>query len=64
MPDKQGRVNLPSYLREYANIDNGAVIVGLFDHCEIWNPEEWQKLQDQSHSEREERAAQFESLDI
>ena len=64
VPDKQGRVNLPPYLRSYANIDNQAVITGLFDHCEIWNPESWQERQDVSHKDPEGRAAQFESLGI
>ena len=41
VPDKQGRVHLPPYLREYANLDSQAVVVGLYDHCEIWNPERW-----------------------
>ena len=64
VPDRQGRVNLPPYLRSYANIDNQAVITGLFDHCEIWNPENWQERQDRSHDDSEGRAAQFESLGI
>lgn len=63
-PDKQGRVNLPSYLREYANIDSQAVIIGLFDHCEIWNPEQWRKRQEQSHNDPDGRAQQFASLGI
>jgi MraZ protein len=64
VPDKQGRVNLPPYLRTYANIDSQAVITGLYDHCEIWNPESWQERQDRSHADPEGRAAQFESLGI
>jgi MraZ protein len=64
VPDKQGRVNLPNYLREYANIDNQAMIIGLNDHCEIWNADTWRERQARSHSEPEERAAQFESLGI
>jgi MraZ protein len=64
VPDKQGRVNLPLYLREYANIDKQAVIVGLFDHCEIWNPERWRELQASSHNDPEGRAEQFASLGI
>jgi MraZ protein len=64
MPDKQGRVNLPPYLREYADIDNQAVITGLYDHCEIWNPVRWRELQENGDSDPEERAAHFASLGI
>ena len=64
VPDKQGRVNLPPYLREYANIDKQAVIVGLYDHCEIWNPDRWRERQERSHNDPEGRAEQFASLGI
>jgi MraZ protein len=64
VPDKQGRVILPSYLLKYAHIDNQAVIVGLFDHCEIWNPEDWRQRQERSHNDLTRRAAQFAGLDI
>jgi MraZ protein len=64
VPDRQGRVNLPTYLREYANIDKQAVIIGLHNHCEIWNADQWRERQEQSHNDPEGRAAQFESLGI
>lgn len=64
VPDKQGRVNLPPYLRQYANIDKQAVITGLHDHCEIWNPEQWRELQERSLQDSEGRAAQYSSLGI
>ena len=32
VPDRQGRVILPPYLREYAAIDKQAIIIGLHDH--------------------------------
>jgi len=36
-PDKQGRIVLPAPLREYAEIDSEAVVVGLGKRAEIWN---------------------------
>jgi MraZ protein len=64
VPDKQGRVIMPQYLRQYANIDKQAVIIGLHDHCEIWNPQDWRDRQKKSHSNPEGRAEQFASLGI
>jgi MraZ protein len=64
VPDKQGRIILLPRLREYANIDKHAVIIGLDDHCEIWNPETWRELQEQSDSNPDERAEQFAELGI
>jgi len=63
-PDKQGRVGLPSHLREYAHIDKQLVIIGLYDHCEIWNPETWQELKQRSDEDSTGRAEQFASLGI
>jgi len=37
--DKQGRVLIPAYLREYAHLDNEVIVVGAEDHLEIWNAE-------------------------
>jgi len=63
-PDKQGRVLLPNHLCEYANIDKQVVIIGLYDHCEIWNPETWQELKQRSDDDSDGRAEQFASLGI
>jgi MraZ protein len=38
-PDKQGRIPLPPRLREAVGIDGSALIVGVLDRIEIWNPE-------------------------
>ena len=39
--DRQGRVLLPAYLREWAGLDAEAVLVGSRDHAEIWAPDRW-----------------------
>lgn len=44
LPDKQGRILLPSYLREYANLDGEVVIIGAGTRLEVWNPANWQKI--------------------
>jgi MraZ protein len=64
VPDRQGRVNLPTYLRDYAGIDKQAVVIGLYNHCEVWNADHWRERQAQSHEDPEGRAALFESLGI
>jgi len=38
-PDRQGRILLPAHLREAAGIEREAVLLGLLDRFEIWNPE-------------------------
>lgn len=44
VPDKQNRVVIPQPLREYAEITNEAVVVGVGKFIEVWNPREWQRV--------------------
>jgi MraZ protein len=44
MPDGQGRMLIPSYLREYASIGSEATVVGMDTYIEIWHPEAWQAM--------------------
>jgi MraZ protein len=46
--DKQGRVNLPANLREYAKLEKECVVLGVSNRVEIWNRETWQQYFDQS----------------
>jgi MraZ protein len=40
-PDTQGRLTLPQHLREYAHVKDEAVVVGISDHLEVWEPGRW-----------------------
>lgn len=39
--DVQGRIRLPSLLREAAGIERDAVVVGVLNRFEVWSPETW-----------------------
>jgi MraZ protein len=39
--DRQGRVNLPATLREYAAIGDEAVVIGAYSHLQIWDKSLW-----------------------
>ncbi len=39
--DKQGRVTLPALLRDYAGLHRDCIVIGAFDHVEIWDAEAW-----------------------
>jgi len=64
VPDKQGRVLLPSYLREYASIDSEAVIVGLNTYLEVWDPKLWREVQEELENNIEVIAQQLASLGV
>ncbi len=40
--DGQGRIALPIPLREYAGIEDEAVIAGANNYLELWNKEQWE----------------------
>ncbi len=40
--DRQGRLLVPVFLREWAGLAGEAVIVGSRDHAEIWAPARWE----------------------
>jgi MraZ protein len=39
--DRQGRVLLPQGLREFAGLQEEAVVLGSRDHAEVWTPARW-----------------------
>lgn len=40
--DKQGRVLIPSTLREYAKLERDCVVIGVSNRVEIWAKEAWE----------------------
>ncbi|HZG57855.1 division/cell wall cluster transcriptional repressor MraZ [Paenibacillus sp.] len=46
--DKQGRVNIPSNLREHAKLDKDCVVIGVSTRVEIWSKEAWEAYSRQS----------------
>lgn len=60
VPDRQGRVLLPPYLREFARIDGEVVINGMHSYLEIWNSDDWQPVREAIESD----AQQWENLGI
>jgi MraZ protein len=40
--DRQGRVAIPPYLREFARLDGNVLVMGALERIEVWNPAEWE----------------------
>ena len=43
IPDKQGRILVPPYLKEYAGIKRDVFIIGVSNRIEIWGRESWKE---------------------
>jgi MraZ protein len=41
--DGQGRIAVPQYLREFARLTEGSIVLvmGALTHVELWNPDAW-----------------------
>jgi len=56
VPDKQGRVLLPQYLKDFAEIKKDVVIVGVSNRIEIWANDKWKEFYGNSRQAFEEIA--------
>lgn len=46
--DRAGRIMLPQSLRAYASLGKQAVVVGLYNHLEIWETSAWQTYREET----------------
>lgn len=60
--DKQGRILIPSVLREFAALEKDVVLVGVASRVEIWSKDKW--LQDCTYDDVEDIAESMEELGI
>lgn len=62
--DKQGRINIPQNLREYADILKDVTIVGVGTRVEIWDREKWNNYTSEENMDVDEIASQMSDLGI
>lgn len=62
--DRQGRILIPQFLREYAGVTSQAVVIGMYSTLEIWEPGRWSKLKREATASRNELLKHLQSLDI
>jgi MraZ protein len=59
VPDRQGRILIPTYLREFARLDSEVKIIGANNRIELWSPERWQEVLIDVETNAEMIAEQF-----
>lgn len=42
--DKQGRILIPTYLKDYAEIETDVVVIGVSNRIEIWARDKWSEF--------------------
>jgi MraZ protein len=63
-PDQRGQISLPGALRQYAGIKDSVVVIGLCTHLEVWSPQRWQEVNDQTIAEGAAVAERLTHLEI
>ena len=56
IPDNQGRILLPPYLKDFAEIKKDVIIVGVSNRVEIWAKDKWQEFYGNSRQSFEDIA--------
>lgn len=62
--DKQGRINIPQNLREYASLSKDVYIIGVSTRVEIWDKEKWDNYTSPENMDLDEIASQMSNLGI
>ena len=62
--DKQGRVVLPEYLRQYAGLKKTTIVAGLYNRLEIWDEEKWETYKKKVESDADTVAEKLGELGI
>ncbi|MGE3537491.1 MAG: division/cell wall cluster transcriptional repressor MraZ [Candidatus Tectimicrobiota bacterium] len=59
--DRQGRVLIPPKLRQYADIDGDALMIGMVRKLELWSPRRWEEYESSegTHFETHERVMEL-----
>ena len=63
VPDKQGRILIPTYLKEYAGIKRDLYIIGVSNRIEIWSRDNWDAYYSASKESFEEVAEKLIDLE-
>jgi MraZ protein len=62
--DRQGRVLIPAFLRDYATLDETAVVVGQFSKVEIWSQARWEAARPKVEEDGEQIGERLSSLGL
>ena len=62
--DKQGRIVLPDYLRNFAGLKKEIVVAGLYNRLELWDQKNWEEYKKRTEAESGQIAEQMFDLGV
>jgi MraZ protein len=64
VPDRLGRVLIPANLRDYAQLSDQAIVIGVGDRVEIWSPLNWASERSSAEDQSAELAEHLFTLGV
>ena len=62
--DKNGRILVPDFLKEFAKLDSKVVLAGIHDRVEIWDENRWTAYKEQIEAEADTLAEKLGDIGI
>lgn len=62
--DRQGRVLIPGFLRQYAALEETGMVVGQYSKIEIWSADRWEAARPKVEEDGEQIADRLSSLGL
>jgi MraZ protein len=62
--DKQGRILVPDYLKNYAGLDRNVIITGVYNRLEVWDEKQWNDYKQKAEKNTDEIAEQLGKLGV
>lgn len=62
--DKQGRILIPDFLKEYAGLGKNVVVTGVYNRVEVWDTINWMKYKKKAEKNTDEIAEQLGKLGV
>lgn len=62
--DNLGRILVPDYLKEYAQLKKKVIIAGLFNRVEIWDEDNWKAYKERTEKEAGDIAERLNELGV
>lgn len=62
--DKQGRILIPDFLKDYAGLNKNVIIAGVYNRLEIWNETGWMNYKKNAEKNSDEIAEQLGKLGV
>lgn len=63
-PDKQGRIMLPDYLRQFAGMKKSVIVAGLYSRLELWDSEKWNIYKKRTEAQSNKIAEQMGEIGV